>query len=774
MYAQDSSTPNPDWLDEAITNAIDFPDHVADAAWKKLTTEHVVPSRLMQLAFGLVEALETDLEHIHSCSACCSQYDYYRVAIRDERNSHAASNGDVIQRLLWPKSDCEAIYGRGKSYPSLFVPPSVRDDVPPSLRKHFLVNGHVIMPGEEVAETTWQFGLLIQLLKESPEVGSQILALICDAAFISLQNRQPVSAKTLALVCFGRAMHRCGIELATRFHDAGLAVPHVILAHDYYDPALVCSRHEFANADVVVLVDVVHSGTLLRRLIAACESFDPVRVTGLTLIDQAPTPLEDVEYRALWSDEIDVCVPLTQFNKQASISGNDTLRRFEPNAECAVQTTDPLSLSKGSSLLPDIDPQLLVHVLATDALKCDHPISGKTYPFVVNVLDLIKKDDKSRNFIASCAKSVLADLTFQKTCFAFHVGRSQRAGAIAKFLSDNTGWPNFSIGTNGSTFILTDKQCRQLACFDNVVIVDAAIRTGETISAITRAVRREFLFNRPRFIAFTILNALASKSQTQVAMELGIEVRSLFNFPLTPPTEEIRHWATAQKVAIGAVMLNNPLFEFIQPILGDYCDTRRKKGRPAAQVKSQTDKIELTRQALAYGQPSLRTAKEIAHACQANSSRVIRHLPINEVVHDSTMQSMLMGVMYNSVPAPLKESAVFGLAAAENFEWMNLQWLKCNKNFLNTSQAWKSVVLVECQMRLNGLMSQLGKFRDAATEFRESLKKDDVEPISCDTFQQSLFADCGARGECRVERPGQTNEHLRLMQRLATFVEVAG
>src|SRR6202011_3169198 len=106
-------------------------------------------------------------------------------------------------------------------------------------------------------------------------------------------------------------------------------------------------------------------------------------------------------------------------------------------------------------------------------------------------------------------------------------------------------------------------------------------------------------------------------------------------------------------------------------------------------------------------------AKEIAHACQTKSPRAIRHLPVAEVIHDSAMQSMLMGVMYNSVPAPLKESAVFGLAAAENYEWMNLQWLKCNRQFLNTTQAWKSVLLVECQMRLNGLTSHLTEFRDA-------------------------------------------------------------
>jgi hypothetical protein len=568
-------------------------------------------------------------------------------------------------------------------------------------------------------------------------------------------------------------MHQCGIELASRFHDAGMRLPHVILAHDYYDPSLVCSREEVADADAVVMVDVAHSGSLLRRLITACRAFNPAQVSGLVLVDQSIAPLQNLHYHALWSEEIDARVPLDQFIAQSPENATNTLRRFEPNAESTIDSIDSLETSSADQLLATIDPQLLVHVIATDALKCDHRIGGKTYPFVVNVLDLIKKDDDSRNFIISCSKSALADLAFHKTCLAFHVGRSQRAGKFAKVLSNHTGWPNIAIGTKGSSFTLTDEQCRRLACFDNVVIVDAAIRTGETISAISRAVRRE-AFNRPRFIAFTVLNALSGNAQARLVQELGIEVRSLFDFPLTPPTEEVRHWATAQKSAIGAAILNNPLFESIQPILHDYCDTRRQRMRPNLKHQSRTDKLAMARRAIAYGRSSSFSAREIAHACQSKSPRAIRHLPIAEVIHDSAMQSMLMGVMFNSVPAPLKESAVFGLAAAENYEWMNLKWLKCNRHFLGTAQAWKSVLLIECQMKLDGPKSQLSDFRDAATEFRESLIRNDREPMSSNTFQQSFLPELSLRGETRIEQSHRTDENQRLTQRLDAFIKVAG
>jgi hypothetical protein len=100
----------------------------------------------------------------------------------------------------------------------------------------------------------------------------------------------------------------------------------------------------------------------------------------------------------------------------------------------------------------------------------------------------------------------------------------------------------------------------------------------------------------------------------------------------------------------------------------------------------------------------------------------IRHLPINEVVHDRNVQEMLIGVMFNSAKAGLKESAAFALAAARNYEWMTLDWLKLNQRFIaSASHAWKSIVMVECEMKMSGRHRELSRFRDASIALREQV-----------------------------------------------------
>jgi hypothetical protein len=265
---------------------------------------------------------------------------------------------------------------------------------------------------------------------------------------------------------------------------------------------------------------------------------------------------------------------------------------------------------------------------------------------------------------------------------------------------------------------VSDAQLKQLASYDTVVIVDAALRTGDTLSALVRTIEDKWLLKHTEFVALCVLNALSHALQGDLASTLGIEIRTLFDLPLAPPTEEVRHWTNIQKALIRSRMASSGTFANIEHVILGYC-TPGKRCYP--HPSSNVDKTrELIEHAVHAAESVLDGSQRIEAACVGSKPQFIRHLSVNEVVHDRNVQELLIGVMFNSVKASLKESAAFALAAARNYEWMNLDWLKLNRPFIaSAGQAWKSIVMVECEMKLSGRERELTRFRDATLEFRE-------------------------------------------------------
>src|SRR5262249_8213903 len=124
--------------------------------------------------------------------------------------------------------------------------------------------------------------------------------------------------------------------------------------------------------------------------------------------------------------------------------------------------------------------------------------------------------------------------------------------------------------------------------------------------------------------------------------------------------------------------------------------------------------------------------------------------------------------MYNSMKPSFKESAVFALSAAKNFDWMNYEWLQCNRPFLRSpTSAWKSVLLVECQMKLDGRTEELGRFRQALLEFRAKLPS--VQVGSAEETSRLPFVDVEPQSDQVV--PG-TKSNERLKDRITMLAEV--
>jgi len=128
--------------------------------------------------------------------------------------------------------------------------------------------------------------------------------------------------------------------------------------------------------------------------------------------------------------------------------------------------------------------------------------------------------------------------------------------------------------------------------------------------------------------------------------------------------------------------------------------------------------------------------------------------------------------MYNSMSPSFKESAAFGLAAAQNYHWMELEWLKCNRPFLaSRGNAWKSIPLIECKMKLTNHTSELAKFRRAAIEFRDEY----LQKGSDQGERQLLLLEPEESGSPKnASQSGKAAIESRVRERLEVMIEAAG
>lgn len=764
---------NPCGNQREVFDLIEIAQSEVELAWNRFLQNHLQPSRLFRLASGVDVPTADDQRHLEACHSCRSAYAGYLAPCDPlPKSTSVGRNGDgrgARQKELWSEVSLDAA-----PLPSR-QPPHINGQagrgVPDVLRRHLHVEAPVVFGENELAFESWQFGRLLSNVGEASFPASCLINVIVGSAKTFLIGR--VDHRHLMLVCFGRAMHRCGVRLAAELEGDGFRQPHVVLAHDFYSPTIVCSPKEFVNADVIVLVDVVHSGSTLDRLMSLCIGKGPRRVRGLALVDQSERQSLRAEWFSLWSEPKEERTPLDLFIAGATDAELQQLRRFDPNEEVATAMN-----SRGSRTTLDvrstrffIDAVLLRHIHETGALKCDYRIGKKRYPYVVNVLDLVKKSVAARTFVMTRLATELADLAGRNAALAFHAGRRMRAGHLAQIMGSELGLPVLAIGSPGNTFSLTDQQLRELAGYDVVVIVDAAMRTGETIAAVTRAIDDKWLRKHTRFVALCVVDALSDTSQSALAMELGIEIRTLFKLPLAPPTEEVRHWTRRQRLKIFEQIATSGTFANVAHVLAGYCAPSH--GRHSRVAKRDIESTEaLIQRAVERVQGQPRSAETIQSACDESKAHLIRHLSVNEVVHDRNTQELLLGVMFNSVKPSLKESAAFALALARNYEWMTLDWLRCNRAFLSsTCNSWKSIVVVECEMKLADRLTELARFGEAARQFRDQHLRRDKEAVPTD--EQLTLPHINVERQPAKRKNDAAERHFLLLERLDTLIAAA-
>src|SRR6185437_15121100 len=131
---------------------------------------------------------------------------------------------------------------------------------------------------------------------------------------------------------------------------------------------------------------------------------------------------------------------------------------------------------------------------------------------VINVLDLLREPSCRERVLAE-ASNVLSDLGRSSPCLVYHAARTARAGRVAKALSERLGWPVLALDAGDRSPLCSGRLSRETAGHGALVLVDAAVRTGDSLAAMTQVVDDLSLREGRKSVIFCVLDALVQRSR---------------------------------------------------------------------------------------------------------------------------------------------------------------------------------------------------------------------------------------------------------------------
>jgi hypothetical protein len=625
----------------------------------------------------------------------------------------------IYARLI--KLRCNGIGADAGSQPDTT---RAEDAVPQLLRTHLRTTGLVVFPGShpgsQVGQGAWEFGRLRTLPEHLAEEISETVA---DRAWGLLRAMMP--RERIVIVCFSESMHRCGKRLASKMVRARAEDVHVVMADDFHAPKLWCDPGELYERHIVVLVDVVHSGSLLRRLFAICRQGAPRDLLGVAIINQSGTDHHGGDRLvSLWQEE------------------REDRRPYDPRHGRDVRFFDPATAVSYDELPAEVaDPErarvtiehhlaaiapLLPYIKATGALKQDVQIGGVYYPWAVDLLSLLRDDD-ARVELASRALRALADLASRGTwCLVYPATKHKRAGAWAELIATMFRWPVLKVGRRSCAHYhqpLTPAQQRALAKWPRALVVDAAIRTGTSLRSLVEVIRTAELPKVKEIGTLYAFDGLFTEQRTELEASLGVEVRSLFKLPFGAPTEPVgRHCRERLKDTLGE--LNGPKCRehalWADPVRM-YCRKKLKRPRRLPKRTSRSGDVEHSvRRAFDEGQRG--APARLEHACNEPSSSLVRNLDVTFALQEPRTRNVLRGFLCNSMPAPFIEWCAMALATQDDYDWFDTDWLLLHRRFFTdaVSSRWLFLACVSYWLRSRGTEEQLQRAQRALESLRRS------------------------------------------------------
>jgi hypothetical protein len=434
----------------------------------------------------------------------------------------------------------------------------------------------------------------------------------------------------------------------------------------------------------------------------------------------------------------------------------DETRFFDPDRSLAIAskhvTREARDIRDAMDRTMEEITDLWPHICGTHALTCNGTINGTNYLWILDIAKLLKVPAAAGLLLDRAASVAETQLKQGRWCIVYPLERRQRAGRWADLLASRFDLDIVPAGVSRVTGFrhLTDSQLEAVRLHDGVLIVDAAIRTGQTLKSLLYVLRESKCVPADRIASLYAMDGLSDADRSSIEDEAGIRVRSAFRFPLSPPTTPLEPYFKGLFRKILSTRVDLPA-DSVSPLM-EYC---RRRLEPHGGRQAHTlDCNSIVRQAL---QDGLRGPEaRLERVCRHPRSAVLRkHLDM-WVLRDPRRQVALQSFVCNSMQPQVIEWSALALATQLKYEWLDTDWLIQHRHIIASpeSRDWEFLTFIVYRLRTDADPATVRRVRNSLQEFSSYCEEDSLP----------LF-----RKVCRTDEAGTTLEHHRSQLLLKTL-----
>ncbi len=573
-------------------------------------------------------------------------------------------------------------------------------------------DGPTVFPDLTVADRAWEFGHLLAHPRRQ-----ELLETITNASIEKLRSLH--LSRSILLVAFSDTMHTLSVAIAGGMKElvgSDLDI-HVVGVKRFHEPCLLSKSSVVKNKSVIILTDVVHEGRLLHKLWDIVQSQQPYDIHAMTLVNQ--------QYNGRFADKL-MYLGREQREVRSRIGTlpeeHRSLRFFNPVSGVSLQ--DAPSEEEAHWDQNDIE-EWVPFIERTGAFKKNLRIGKCTYPYAINVLSLLK-DEQCRKHIVNRATELFSSFDPQKRwMFVYPASRARRAGRIAALFADATGWQRTSLGkANDSHFMhISPEAQRSLETSEGVIIVDAAIRTGDTLRSQVELLRASGITN---IVAFYVLDLRRERDRRGHAKSIGVPINSLCCIPLGfGPTNSVKSVLKRRFKELDKHVASTNVGSASKGAVHTFCDKvlrQRKDGSHAVPFAKTVQPQDIGNELEKGAVPPSDIIEHVATGRRPNLSLTGFFNATTALDDEHQARDARYSINNTASPGLIQDLALL-ITAYGDYNWLTKDWLLLHEEILTKDDSqWKFLAFIASDARSKDVAASRG-LRTAFENFRESLRE---------------------------------------------------